>query len=248
VTLFKDVVFAVRAIARNPGFAAVVVLTLGVGIGLCVAVWSVIDGVLIDPLPFPDADRLVELRMTEPGREFPGVPMSSLDYRDHEQRNQTFQAMAASFRENVNLTGGASPQRMRGVWVSAAFFDVIGIPPQLGRGFLPEDDAPGSDLVAVVSHGLWQRRFAGDPDILGRKVVVNGRPHVVVGVTPEGFSFPRDSSIWLPIAIDWNEEHRGHGWVVPYGRIRPDVTFDEAEADLDRIASWQQREFSIGSE
>jgi putative ABC transport system permease protein len=243
VTLFKDIVFAVRAIARNPGFATVVILTLGVGIGLCVAVWSVIDGVLIDPLPFPDADRLVELKMTEPGREFPGVPMSSLDYRDHEQRNQTFQAMAATFRENVNLTGGASPQRVPGVWVSAAFFEVIGVPPQLGRGFLPEEDAPGSDLVAVVSHGLWQRRFAGDPDILGSKVVVNGRPHVVVGVTPEGFSFPRDSSIWLPIAIDWNEEYRGHGWVVPYGRIRPDVTFDEAEADLDRITSWQQREY-----
>ena len=237
MTIFSDARFALRTLARNPGFAAVAILTLGLGIGMSVAVWSVVDAVLIEPLPYPDADRLVEMGMTETGRHAAGYPMSALDYRDYSERNQTFETMAATFRENLNLTGGASPERVSGAWVSAPFFAVMGIEPQLGRPFSTEEDVPGQDLVAVISHGLWQRHFGGDPDVLGQSVIVNGRPYVVVGVAPRDFAFPRDTELWLPIAIDWQNEDRGHGWVVPYGRIRQDLGLDEARTDLERIAS-----------
>ncbi len=117
--------------------------------------------------------------------------------------------MAATFRENLNLTGGSTPERVSGAWVSATFLDVLGIAPQIGRSFRAEEDQPGQDLVAIISHGLWQRRFGAQPDIVDSTVVVNGRPHVVVGVMPEGFDFPRDTELWLPIAFDVATEDRG---------------------------------------
>jgi len=237
VTIFRDARFALRTLARNPGFSAVAILTLGLGIGMSVAVWSVVDAVLIEPLPYPDADRLVEIGMTEPSRHAGGYPMSALDYREYSERNQSFEAMAATFRENLNLTGGTSPKRVSGAWVSAPFFTVMGVEPQLGRPFSTDEDVQGRDLVAVISHGLWQRNFGGEPEVLGKTVVVNGQSRVVVGVAPRDFAFPRDTELWLPIAIDWQEEDRGHGWVVPYGRIRHDLSFEEARTDLERIAS-----------
>ena len=239
----NDIRFAFRTLLRTPGFTLVAVLTLGLGIGMSVAVWSVVDAVLLEPLPYPDADRLVEIRMTQPERGQTGYPMSALAYLDYAERNRTFEAMAATFRENLNLTGGSSPERVSGAWVSAQFFSVMGISPQIGRSFRAEDDEPGRDLVAVISHGLWQRRFGARSNVLGDTLVVNGRPHVVVGVAPEGFAFPRDTELWLPIAIDFETEDRAHGWVVPVGRVRSDAQMDGAQADLERIADWMQREY-----
>jgi putative ABC transport system permease protein len=236
VTLIKDALYALRMFARKPGFTAIAVVTLGLGIGMSVAVWTLVDAVLIDSLPYPDADRLLQIRRSEPGRIPRGAPMSAFDYRDLAERNQTLEAVAATFAENVNLTGGSSPERVAGSWVSAPFFEVVGIAPDLGRGFRASDDAFGGDLVAVLSHGLWQRRFNGDPEVLGDSVMVNGRPHVVVGVAPEGFSFPGDTELWLPIAFDWENEDRGHGWLTVYGRIRQGLTLEAARSDLDRLA------------
>jgi putative ABC transport system permease protein len=229
-------------IARKPGFAAVAVMTLGLGIGMSVAVWSVIDAVLIDPLPYPDADRLLQIRRSEPGRIPRGAPMSAFDYRDLAERNHSLEEVAAAFPENVNLTGGSSPERVAGSWVSAPFFEVVGISPNLGRGFRAADDVFGGDLAAVLSHGLWQRRFDGDPEVLGDSIMVNGRPHVVVGVAPEGFSFPGDTELWLPIAIDWENEDRGHGWLTVYGRLRQGLTLEAALADLDQLADQLRQE------
>ncbi len=243
MAFFKDLQFGCRSLARTPGFTLLAVLTLGLGIGMSVAVWSIVDAVLIEPLPYPDADRLVEIRMTEPERGPGAYPMSALDSIDFAQRNQTFEAMAAIFRENLNLTGGSTPERVSGAWVSATFLDVLGIAPQIGRSFRAEEDQPGQDLVAIISHGLWQRRFGGQPDIVDSTVVVNGRPHVVVGVMPEGFDFPRDTELWLPIAFDVATEDRAHGWVVPIGRLLPDVHLDTARADLARIAERLEQEY-----
>ncbi len=242
MALSKDVGFALRMLARNPGFTAVAVLTLGLGIGMSVAVWSVVDAVLIDPLPYPDADRLLQIRRSEPGRIPRGAPMSAFDYRDLAERNHSLEEVAAAFPENVNLTGGSSPERVAGSWVSAPFFDVVGISPNLGRGFRAADDVFGGDLVAVLSHGLWQRRFDGDPEVLGDSIMVNGRPHVVIGVAPEGFSFPGDTELWLPIAIDWENEDRGHGWLTAYGRLRQGLTLEAAMADLEQLADQLRHE------
>lgn len=242
MTLFKDAVFAGRMVARNFVFAAVAVVTLGIGIGMSVAVWSVVDAVLIDPLPYPDSDRLLQIRRSEPGRIPRGAPMSAFDCRDLAERNHSLEAVAATFRENVNLTGGSSPERVAGSWVSAPFFEVIGISPRIGRGFRAEDDVYGGDLVAVLSHSLWQRRFDGDSEVLGNSIMVNGRPHVVVGVAPVGFSFPDDTELWLPLALDWENEDRGHGWLTAYGRLRQGLTLKAARSDLDQLADQLRQE------
>ena len=242
MTLINDMRFAVRSLFRSPGFAAVTILTLGLGIGMSVAVWSVVDAVLIEPLPYPDADQLIEIGLTLPELGTTGYPMSALDYLDYAERNRSFEAMAAIFRENLNLTGGSSPERVTGARVSASFFTVMGISPQLGRAFRNEEDAPGQDLVAVISNGLWQRRLGGRSNVLGDTVVVNGRSHVIVGVAPDGFDFPRNTEIWLPIAIEPETEDRAHGWVVPVGRLRPGVQMADARADLEAIREWIESE------
>ncbi len=241
--LLKHLQLALRRLLRTPGFAGIAVLTLGVAIGISVAVWSVIDAVLIDPLPYPDADRLVEILMTEPDLGQAGHPMSALDYLDYAERNRSFEAMAAMFRENLNLTGGDSPERVPGAWVSAQFFEVMGVPPQLGRAFRAEDDEPGRDLVAVISHGLWQRRYDAADDILGASVVIDGRSHTIIGVAPAGFDFPGDTDLWLPIAVDPANENRNEGRVVGVGRYRSDVGIDDARADLERVNDWLRREY-----
>ena len=243
MTLVRDTRFALRTIVRNPGFSAVAILTLGLGIGMSVAVWSVVDAVLIEPLPYPDADQLVVIGLTLPEHGTTGYPMSALDFLDYAERNQSFEAMAATFRENLNITGGTSPERVSGARVSASFFDVMGITPQQGRAFRAEEDAPGRDLVAVISHGLWQHRFGGAMDVLGDSVVVNGRSHTIVGVTPEDFSYPGGTEIWLPIAIEPETENRAHGWVRPVGRLLPNVRTAAARADLETINQWIQREY-----
>jgi putative ABC transport system permease protein len=219
------------------------VLTLGLGIGMSVAVWSVIDAVLVEPLPYPEADRLVMIGETLPNLGATGYPMSALNYLDFAERNRSFESMAAVFRENLNVTGGSLPERLTGARVSASFFDVMKAPPRLGRGFRSEEDLPGNHLVAVISHGLWLRRFEGAEDAVGASLIINGQPHVVVGVAPEELDFPLASEIWLPIAIDPAHEDRGHGWVTPIGRIRSDVRISDAQEDLGAINQWIEREF-----
>ena len=242
MTLINDTRFAVRSLFRTPGISAITILTLGLGIGMSVAVWSVVDAVLIEPLPYPEADQLVYIGLTLPELGTSGYPMSALDYLDYDERNRSFEKMAAVFRENLNITGGTSPERVAGARVSAGFFDVMGIPPQLGRNFRTEEDAPGRDLVAVISHGLWQRRLGGRSTVLGDTVLVNGRSHVIVGVAPEGFDFPRNTEIWLPIAIEPETEDRAHGWVTPVGRLRSGVRMADARTDLEAIREWIESE------
>ncbi len=248
MSLINDVRFAVRSLFRSPGFSAITILTLGLGIGLSVAVWSVIDAVLIEPLPYPDADQLVEIGMTLPDLGTAGYPMSALDFLDYAEQNKSFDAMAAIFRENLNLTGGSSPERVTGARVSAPFFTIMGVSPQLGRAFRDEDDAPGKDLVAIISNSLWQRRFGGRSSVLGETVVVNGQSHVIVGVAPVGFTFPRNTAIWLPIAIEPETEDRAHGWVTPVGRLRSGVQIANALTDLESIRVWIEREHIVARE
>jgi predicted permease len=238
----KDTRFALRSLLRSPAFSLVTILTLGLGIGMSVAVWSVVDAVLIEPLPYPDAHRLVTIGETLPNLGSTGYPMSALDYLDYAERNRTFESMAAVFRDNLNITGGSLPERVKGAYVSAGFFDVLKSPPQFGRAFRTEEDASGGDPVAVISNRFWQSRFGGREEVLGAALIVNGRPHEVVGVAPEGLAFPPGAEVWLPIAIEPAEEDRAHGWVTPIGRLRPDVRLADAQADLERINEWIEQE------
>ena len=200
--LLKDIRFALTSLLRSPAFSAVSVLTRGLGIGMSVAVWSVIDAVLIRPLPYPESDRLVLVGVTLPDHGTTGYPMSALDDLDCVERNQSFESMSAFFRDNLNITGGSMPERVSGALVSAGFFEVFRSAPQLGRGFRAEEDAPGGDPVAVISHAFWQRRFGGDQDVIGDTITVNGQRRAIVGVAPRGFDFPHNIEVWLPFAIE----------------------------------------------
>ncbi len=232
----RDFRVALRSLARTPAFTTIAVLTLGLGIGLWVSVWSVVDTVLVEDLPYPDADRLVEIRSTQPERHNIGYPMSALNYLDLVARQKSFDSIAATFRENLNLTGGSSPERVSGAWVTAGFFNVLGILPEMGRGFTADEDAPGRDLVAVISQGLWQNRFNASQTAIGETIIVNGHPHVIVGVAARGFAFPKDTELWIPMAIDPGTEDRTNGRVIGYGRLRPDVSITDARSDLEHIA------------
>ena len=240
--LLKDIRFALKSLLRSPAFSVVSVLTLGLGIGMSVAVWSVIDAVLIRPLPYPESDRLVIVGLTLPDHGTTGYPMSALDYFDYVERNQSFESMSAFFRDNLNITGGSMPERVSGALVSAGFFEVFRSAPQLGRGFRAEEDAPGGDPVAVISHPFWQRRFGGDQNVIGDTITVNGQRRAIVGVAPRGFDFPHNIEVWLPFSIEPAEEDRAHGWVTPIGRLRPGIEIDEAVADLGTINAWIERE------
>jgi putative ABC transport system permease protein len=238
--IMGDLRFAVRTLRKHPGFTAVVLATLGLGIGANAAIFSVVDAVVLRPLPFRDADRLVVVwgNLHRPGvEEIPGSAGEYVDYRDG---NHTFDAIAAYDTQGFNLTGG-EPERVDGAIVTATLFPLLGVAVEAGRTFAPNEEQPGHEDVAVISHRLWQRRFNGDRNVVGRLVPIDGRPTAIVGVMPAGFQFPDESiDIWKPILLDADAlgaDNRGsHGFTV-VGRLKPGVTLAQAASDLDALAS-----------
>ena len=190
---------ALRGLRRNPGFAIAAVVALGAGIGANTAMFSVVDGVLLRPLPFTQPDELVLVRSTLLAKGLDNMPHAAGDYFDFEQRNQVFAAMAAFLNVGFGLnTPNAEPERYAGVAVTADYFKVFAIQPALGRTFLPTELQPGQDAVVVLSHGLWQERFGGRANILGETLLLNGRSRVVVGIAPAGFAYPETARLWCP--------------------------------------------------
>jgi len=236
-----DLRFAVRTLRRHAGFAAIVVLTLALGVGANAAIFSVVNAVVLRPLPYPDGDRLVVVwgNLHRPGvEEIPGSAGEYVDYRD---RNHAFDAIAAYDTTGFNLTGSGEPERVDGAVVSANFFATLGVLPEIGRAFRGTDEKPGGNDVAVVSHALWTRRFAADRGIVGRTVSIDGRAVEIAGVMPRGFRFPDDSTdMWKPILLDADAlgaNNRGsHGFTL-VGRMKRGVTVDQARRDLDAVAS-----------
>ena len=235
--LLKDVRFGMRTLAKRPGFTAVAVLTLALGVGANTAIFSVVNAVLLRPLPLKDAERLVLVYETTPTapRDYVSVP----NLEDYRAGTRAFEGFATFVPQSVNLTGaGAEPERVIGGFVTSSFFGTVGVEPARGRAFLPEDDAAGAGRVAVLSHELWQRRFGADPGILGRSLVFNGEPYAVVGVMPEGFRYPLSAPDVLLPAQKWpnyKADRSAHNcWVV--GRLRPGVTREGAEEELRAVA------------
>jgi len=229
-TLWQDVRYGLRMLGRTPGFTAVAVLTLALGIGANSAIFSVVYSVLLRPLPYPEPDRLAQVTRSYTGGGSPSVSVLKFHYwRDH---NQVFERLAAYdiLGAGFNLTGGSEPERVRGIRVSADFFPVLGVNPLLGRGFSREEDVPGGPKAAVVSHGLWQRRFGGDPALVGRAVHIGGEPHVVIGVMPPGFRFAPEADVWraLQLAPDLNDAN----YLGVIGRLKPGQTIEGAKAAL----------------
>jgi predicted permease len=239
-TLLQDLRLALRRLRRSPTFTLVAVATLALGIGANVAIFSVVHAVLLRPLPMRDDARLV--RLSTVGKQGAG-PTSALDLKDLREQARAFEGLVGLASAAVTLgadSAESSPEKVRTALVTAEFFQVLGADVRLGRALQAGDDAPGAPKVAVLSHGLWQRRFGGSPSVLGRSLNLGGpEPWTVVGVAAPGFDFPARSELWTPLPWDASmvkPEARGSHWLEVYGRLAPGVSLEGARADVTAIA------------
>ncbi len=241
-TLWNDARYGARMLSRTPGFTLVAILTLALGIGANTAIFSVVNALLIKPLPLPDSERLVSLGGLD-ARGRPGY-VSFPDFEDLQKQSRRFEGFSAMVPQSVNLTGAREPQRVRGGFVSDNFFTLIGVDPASGRGFNPGDDALSAERVCILQHEAWQNVFGGDPQIVGQSIVLNNAPFTVIGILPRGFRFPFDEiEVWMPhhtwpvfSAAD-NYLNRSNGLVAPVGKLKPGVSLAEGRAELDTIAA-----------
>ncbi|MFY9731831.1 MAG: ABC transporter permease [Candidatus Acidiferrales bacterium] len=245
-TIWQDLQYGWRMLRRSPGFSLVAILTLAIGIGANAAMFSVINTVLLRPLPFPDAQRIVFIWDTDPNRNITrGVasPAEVLDWRD---QNHSFEEISAWRTWFYNLTGANEPEQVFGVHASANFLRLLGVKPILGRDFIPEEDQVGHDQVAIITYGLWQRRFGGDPTIVGKNILLDEKPFTVVGVLPRGFSVfgtSRQFDVWMPMALDRAQLHREDHSVIVFGRLRKGVTLAQAQAEMETIIARLKQQY-----
>src|ERR1700730_14398748 len=200
-TLFKDIRYGIRGLLSRPAFTVLVVVTLALGIGANTAIFSVLNAVMLRPLPYADADRLVRIDETE-GRG--GMGVSPPDLLDFQQQNHSFENIAGYAGDSLILTGSGEPLRIQGVNVSHNLFSVLGIGPLLGRSFSADDERQGQNQVALIGYGLWQRRFGGDRGLIGRQITLDNRSYSVIGVMPREFEFPIQTErleLWTPLSL-----------------------------------------------
>jgi putative ABC transport system permease protein len=232
----SDIRYAVRNLVKRPGFTAIAILTLAIGIGANSTIFSAVNALLLKPLPFPELDRVVAIWDKDPIRGYEHNEVAFANYIDLRDQNQSFENLALYSWWTANLTGVETPERLQCFLVTANFFDTIGTKPILGRTFLKHENQPGSDEVAVITHSLWQRRFGGDPNILNKTLSLNGYTLTIVGVMPEHFDFPHAAEVYAP--IDFTPEHLGnrqsHSYYV-IGRLKPGVTIAGAQSEVATI-------------
>jgi putative ABC transport system permease protein len=234
-TLAQDLKYGLRMLAKNPGFTAVAVLTLALGVGVNAAMFSIINTTLLAPLPYKNPDRLVWLGTRFPGFNQP-IPLSGPDFLDWKSQNNVFDYMAAIQTGGFTLTGKGEPEILSGALVSANFFKLFDEKPEWGRGFVEGEDQPGHNHVAVLSYDLWKNRFGSDPNVLGSNLTLEGESYTIVGVAPRGFAYPSWVKFWSPIVINTDQHPRGNHYLRAIGRLRPGVTLSEAQAEMSTIA------------
>jgi putative ABC transport system permease protein len=247
-TFLKDLRYAFRMMLKNPGFTAVAIIALALGIGANTAIFSVVNALLINPLPYKDASRLVWIWGSNPGRDIEQETASAPDYIDWKTQNQSFEEMGAFSRTRVTLTGEGEPEIFLGAVVTDGFFATLGAQPRIGRLFLPEEDKPGAERRVILSEGLWQRRFGGDPQILERKITLNGNPFIVVGVMPADFLNPRPgdtqpTEVWIPLRQDYNKAGRRSDFLGVIARLKADVSLEQARAEMKTIAAALEQQY-----
>ncbi|HVT59550.1 MAG TPA: ABC transporter permease [Thermoanaerobaculia bacterium] len=224
-----------KALCRAPGFTSFAVLVLALGVGTSVAIFSVVNAVLLRPLPFPDPDRLAMVYATALEKQ-ERRPVSPLNYVDVLARQHSFSGLSAIVERTATLSAGGDSVELAGCSVTADFFAVMGVAPDLGRGFLPGEDRPGGDLVIVLSRGLWQRKFGADPGAVGRTVSLNGKPATIIGVMPGWFDFPFQSNFWRPLQLAPAEESRGSNNLTLIGRLAPGLDLGRGQREMTLIA------------
>ncbi len=235
--VFQDVRFGLRMLARRPGVSLAAVLALGLGIGANAGIFSVVNGVLLNPLPFPQPDRLVRVWEVNPKTGAEDNPVSPANFVDWRDQTGSFEKLTAIVNWQPNLGGTQSPERLRGSLVSWTFFSHLGAEFELGRSFGREDDQPDRGQVVVLSHRLWQRLFPGDADAVGKTLTLNGSPYVIAGVAEAGFRYPTDTELWAPLALSTNMlALRGGRFLQVLGRLREGVGREQAQAEMTAIA------------
>jgi putative ABC transport system permease protein len=252
--MLQDVRYAWRSLSKSRGFAAIAVTCLALGIGINTTIFSVVDGVMLQPYPYADAGRIVVLSGRNQRLHVNRAGISYPDYRDIRDQNSTLSAVAAFGRRSLTISDGTSePERYDGSTVTWNLFELLGTPPVLGRNFGPDDDRPGAEPVVMLSHEVWQTRFSGDPAIVGRPISINGRPHTVIGVMPPRFAFPETQRLWVPLAEYGEKTTREFRGQQVFARMKPGVTIGQVSSDVagigDRLAAAypQNKEWSVAA-
>ncbi len=246
MNLVQDVRFGIRMLAKSPGFTAVAVLTLALGIGANTAIFSFVNAWILHPLPYPQGDRLVVLLGQNKKTGTTNNSIEPGNFYDFQRETKDFEELCAWNPTSFNLTGDGPPERIQGHRVSWNFFETLGAKPTLGRTFLPQEDQSGAGHEVILSRGLWETRFAGDPHILGRNVQIGGESYTIVGVMPAKFQLPLagEANIWLPLALSSQERaDRRNSWLSVMGRLKPGVSMAQGQEEVSGIASQLEKAY-----
>ena len=243
-SLLGDTRYALRNLLRRPTFTLIAVVTLALGIGANTAIFSAINALLLKPLPFPELDRVVAVWDKLPSRGVLHNEVTVANYLDWQSQTQSFEQLALYRWWSANLTGIDPPERIQGFLVTANFIDATGIKPIMGRNFSPEENQPGKDQVAIITHSLWQRRFGGDPNILNKTITINSVVRTVVGVMPERFNFPKGAEVYAPLQMtpELMKNRGSHGYYV-IGRLKSSASINSAQAEIDNVAARLDQQF-----
>jgi len=241
----NDLRYAARLQRKNPAFTIVAVIALALGIGANTAIFSVVNTVLLRPLPYKDPERLVLVWEDATKQGYPRDTPAAANFVDWRDQSHVFEGMAAISDESFNLTGSGEPERLAGHTVSASLFPLLGVEPHIGRVFTAAEDQPGSQHVVLLSYALWQRRFGGEPNIVGQPLTLNGQSYIVVGVMPARFQFPStDSQVWVPIALTQEDAaNRDRHYLQVVARLKPGVSLAQAQSEMNTIAARLQQQY-----
>src|SRR5690349_1837610 len=245
-TLFQDLRYALRSLRNSPSFTVIAVLALALGIGANAAMFTIVNAVVLRPLPYKDSGRLVYLM--EAFKRSPGMSFSYPEFQDYHDQNHVFDSMAAIQGEGFILSGGSTPQHLNGRNITSEFFGTLGVKPLLGRDFVASDDQAQSAPTAIIGYGLWQRRFGGDAQIVGKTVTMNDRDYTIIGVLPQGFTYrDQEYDVFVPLGLHAGEEdaHRrsSHSGIYCVARLKSGITLKQAQADLDAIAAVLEQQY-----
>ena len=245
--LKNDLHYGLRLLVRNPGFSAVAVLTLALGIGVTTAIFSLVNGILLRPLPYPQSERLVRLLQAYPEKGLDSWRLSQANFASYRDQSTVFSSVAAYATSGMNLTGLPTPERLQAAKVTGDFFKVLGVDPMMGRSFVPEEDVPGKNHVCVLSYGFWQRHFSGDHNVIGKTLVLNNASTEIIGVMPASFGFPApEIEVWVPIGLDSQASHPF--FLTGIARMKPGVQRATAQSETTAIMwrAGQQNPHMVG--
>jgi putative ABC transport system permease protein len=243
LVLLKDLRYAVRTLRRTPVFSAAVILTVALAIGANTAVFSIVNAVIIRPLPFEQPSRLVQVAEKNDRMKLPNFSASVLNYLSWKEQTQTLQLAALGFGTYA-LSGSGDPEQLAGSRITPSLMPVLGLQPMLGRSFTEEEEKPGTPRVAMIGEGLWKRRFGADPSIVGRALTLNGLDYTVVGIAPAALTVMTGGDVWTPLTIDPGREIRLNHVIFVAGRLRPGVTLEQAQAEMNTVASRLSQQYA----